>query len=168
MQLNNNFEDLAQKMHKESSNLKSLETFFKEYTKLCDNSATSLLKLLVYLQTQSNATFSLQEALQAFTKQLGEFAEEVQGQSGNMRLNVVGPLEKFRGYFDKESTNFVKSGKNLLEELAESRKRAEESKAAYVKSAVQLEKVECDLNKVQESPQESSSYKNALIDANCM
>ncbi len=164
MQLNNNFDDLAKKLEKENTSLKSLETFFKESAKQCDSGSRSLVTLLPYLRTESGSVYSLQMALLMMTREMEEFADGVHATVEMMHRDIVGPLGQYRDVFHKQSMKYAKAGNDILAELHKARKQAESTKDLYTKSSMRFEQIQTDIKSMVASASGSGNSFNSTME----
>jgi len=163
-QLANNYDELTKKLQKESTNLKSFETFFREHSKLNENYSKSLSSLLSYLRSQPNSNSSLQTAVNNLSKELEEFCDQTLEINTEIQRDIVKPLEMFRDHFEKQSSRFIKNGNNLLSEISESRKNVNTQRDLYTKNAIELEKLQQDLREFVNNVKESTGTYNAELE----
>ncbi len=146
MRLNNNFDDVAKRLQKETACLKSLESFFKDFARQCDSNAKSMQTLFAALGTQTgSSTYSVQTTLQTLSQEMQEFCGQLRSTAKKMQDDLVEPLELFRDHFDKNAAKFAKSGNGILGEMNSARKHADHAKESYAKSAAKLERLRTEL-----------------------
>ena len=161
IQVMNCYDELSNKLKSESSKLKSLDTFFKEYSNLNESYAKSLQSILSYLPVQQNDT-SFQVALSSLSKKLHEFAQDSLSTLKELQAKVLPSLEQYRTAFDKQLNKLIKLGSKLLGEISDLRKEVTVARDSYIKSAKSYEKAKNELREVINSTQSDNIPSTVL------
>ena len=161
LQVINNYGDVVKKLKNESVNLKSLDNFFKDFTKLNESYAKSLINLLSYLPSQSSNS-SLQAAIYTLNKELKSFADQCLNTVKTLQKNIIPSLDQFRSFYDKQSTKLIKTGNGIINELTEARKETMASRNEYMKSAKDLDRMQTELQEIIKKVKEGNPMVNIM------
>ena len=148
---------MIDKLSRESSGMKALEVYFQESTRICEQLSNSMVAVRSKLSEYENGSDTLQTALKAVSKELGEYECQVMQILRTLNQDVIEPLDIFREHYDNNGQGFIKEAQSILAEIDDAKRKTLQGKDAYFKSAARLEKTQTTLKAQLSSPAASST-----------